>query len=229
MKKILIVEDDVRLNHTLGYNLASDGYDVTSAYHCKDAVHHLKEREFDTALLDINLPDGSGLDLCEETRGRGQHTYIIFITANDKESDMLKGYEAGGADYVTKPFSVTVLCRKVAAVFANLELHAPRHDLFDDGFLKIDFSEQSASLAGEPLDFTPKEYRTLFLFVKNPRIILTKRQILERLWDVDGDFVDEHTLTTIISRIRKKIETDEHKYIKTAYGMGYQWIGGEPK
>ena len=187
----------------------------------------MKAIEFDIALLDINLPDGSGLDLCEEIRGRGQHTYIIFITANDKESDMLKGYEAGGADYVTKPFSVTVLCKKVAAVFANLELRTPRHDLFDDGFLKIDFSEQRASLAGKPLDFTPKEYRTLFLFVKNPRIILTKRQILEKLWDIDGDFVDEHTLTTIISRIRKKIETDEHKYIKTAYGMGYQWIGGE--
>ena len=165
----------------------------------------------------ITLPEG------------GNYTYIIFITANDKESDMLKGYEVGGADYVTKPFSVTVLCKKVAAVFANLELRTPRHDLFDDGFLKIDFSEQSASLAGESLDFTPKEYRTLFLFVKNPRIILTKRQILEKLWDIDGDFVDEHTLTTIISRIRKKIETDERKYIKTAYGMGYQWIGGEPR
>ena len=210
MRKILIVEDDTLLNRTLGYNLASDGYEITAAYNHKDAVFHLKETEFDVALLDINLPDGSGLDLCEEIRGRGQHTYIIFITANDKESDMLKGYEAGGADYVTKPFSVTVLCRKVAAVFANLELRTPRHDLFDDGFLKIDFSEQRASLAGEPLDFTPKEYRTLFLFVKNPRIILTKRQILEKLWDIDGDFVDEHTLTTIISRIRKKIETDEH-------------------
>ena len=98
-----------------------------------------------------------------------------------------------------------------------------------ESILKIDFSEQTALLSGEPLDLTPKEYRTLFLFVKNPRIILTKRQILEKLWDIDGDFVDEHTLTTIISRIRKKIETDERKYIKTAYGMGYQWIGGEPR
>ena len=202
---------------------------VISVFNFDSAVRKLRENEFDVALLDINLPDGSGLDLCEEIRNRGQHTYIIFITANDKESDMLKGYEVGGADYVTKPFSVTVLCKKVAAVFANLELRTPRHDLFDDGFLKIDFSEQSASLAGESLDFTPKEYRTLFLFVKNPRIILTKRQILEKLWDIDGDFVDEHTLTTIISRIRKKIETDERKYIKTAYGMGYQWIGGEPR
>ena len=229
LKKILIVEDDQLLNRTLAYNLTSDGYEVISVFNFDSAVRKLRENEFDVALLDINLPDGSGLDLCEEIRNRGQHTYIIFITANDKESDMLKGYEVGGADYVTKPFSVTVLCKKVAAVFANLELRTPRHDLFDEGFLKIDFSEQSASLAGESLDFTPKEYRTLFLFVKNPRIILTKRQILEKLWDIDGDFVDEHTLTTIISRIRKKIETEERKYIKTAYGMGYQWIGGEPR
>ena len=198
LKKILIVEDDQLLNRTLAYNLTSDGYEVISVFNFDSAVRKLRENEFDVALLDINLPDGSGLDLCEEIRNRGQHTYIIFITANDKESDMLKGYEVGGADYVTKPFSVTVLCKKVAAVFANLELRTPRHDLFDDGFLKIDFSEQSASLAGESLDFTPKEYRTLFLFVKNPRIILTKRQILEKLWDIDGDFVDEHTLTKLL-------------------------------
>ena len=134
LKKILIVEDDQLLNRTLAYNLTSDGYEVISVFNFDSAVRKLRENEFDVALLDINLPDGSGLDLCEEIRNRGQHTYIIFITANDKESDMLKGYEVGGADYVTKPFSVTVLCKKVAAVFANLELRTPRHDLFDDGF-----------------------------------------------------------------------------------------------
>lgn len=203
-----------------------DGYEAASAYTYASAVGLLQKGEFDLVLLDINLPDGNGLDFCGEIRNRGQSSYIMFLTANDKESDMLKGYEAGGADYITKPFSIAVLCKKVTAVFANMELRHPRHDLYDDGVLKIDFSEQSASLAGEPLDFTPKEYRTLFLFVKNPRIILTKRQLLEKLWDIDGDFVDEHTPTTIISRIRKKIETDERKYIKTAYGMGYQWIGG---
>jgi DNA-binding response OmpR family regulator len=106
LKKILIVEDDQLLNRTLAYNLTSDGYEVISVFNFDSAVRKLRENEFDVALLDINLPDGSGLDLCEEIRNRGQHTYIIFITANDKESDMLKGYEVGGADYVTKPFSV---------------------------------------------------------------------------------------------------------------------------
>jgi DNA-binding response OmpR family regulator len=108
-----------------------------------------------------------------------------------------------------------------------MERKNPRHDIYDDGCLKIDFSEQSASLDGTTVDFTPKEYRTLLLFLKNSKIILTKRQLLEKLWDIDGDFVDEHTLTTIISRIRKKIEVSENKYIKTSYGIGYQWIGGD--
>ena len=227
--RILVVEDDRLLNNTLCYNLDTAGYVVDSALTKSAASNFLTKQDYDLIVLDVNLPDGNGFDFCREVKERRPDTAVIFLTANDMESDMLKGYEVGGADYVTKPFSVTVLCKKVAAVFANLELRTPRHDLFDDGFLKIDFSEQSASLAGESLDFTPKEYRTLFLFVKNPRIILTKRQILEKLWDIDGDFVDEHTLTTIISRIRKKIETDERKYIKTAYGMGYQWIGGEPR
>jgi two-component system phosphate regulon response regulator PhoB len=225
MKKIIIIEDDTILNKTLAYNLVSDGYEVDSAYTCSMAKELLKGN-YHLALLDINLPDGNGLDLCTEIKEKTPETYIIFLTANDRESDMLKGYEAGGADYFTKPFSVAVLCRKIAAVFDTIEQHCPHHDLYKDGFLNIDFSEQTATLGGNPIDFTPKEYRTLLLFIKNSRLILTKTQLLEKLWDVDGNFVDEHTLTTIISRIRKKIEVDGHKYIKTAYGMGYQWIGG---
>ena len=160
LRKILIVEDDKVLNKTLAYNLTADGYEVTSAYSFQDAVERLKKSEFDIALLDINLPDGNGLHLCDEIRGRGQHTYIMFITANDKEGDMLKGYEAGCTDYITKPFSVMVLCKKVAAVFANMELRTPKHDVFEDEILKIDFSEQSAVLEGKVIEFTPKEYRT---------------------------------------------------------------------
>lgn len=229
MKKILLVEDDALLNKTLAYNLLSDGYDVTQAYTYYFAAAHLQKTEFDLVLLDINLPDGSGLSLCEEIRMRGHRTYIMFLTANDRECDMLKGYEAGGADYITKPFSIAVLGKKIAAVFENLDRSGPRHDRFDDGTLRIDFSEQTAELNGRTLSFTPKEYRTLSLFVKHPRIILTKRQLLEKLWDIDGDFVDEHTLTTIISRIRKKIEQEGRQYIKTAYGMGYQWTGEKKK
>lgn len=229
MKKILLVEDDTILNKTLSYNLTLDGYEVISADSCRQAEEAIAKEEYCMALLDINLPDGCGLDLCARIKELRPETYIVFLTANDKESDMLRGYEAGGADYITKPFSIAVLCKKVAAVFANLKQLQPEQDIFDDGFLQINFSAQSADLNGKTIEFTPKEYRTLQLFVKNPRLILTKRQMLERLWDVDQEYVDEHTLTTIISRLRKKIETDERKYIKTAYGMGYQWMGGEIK
>lgn len=227
MQHILIVEDDRILNQTLTYNLVSEGYSVDSAYTLAQAREKYAQGEYGVVLLDVNLPDGSGLDLCEEIKVLRPRQYVIFLTANDRESDMLRGYEAGGADYVTKPFSVAVLCRKVAAVFANLQSPKPRHDTYEDGALTIDFSAQTAALLGQPVEFTPKEYRTLNLFVKNSGMILTKRKLLEKLWDVDGDFVDEHTLTTIISRIRKKIETGDRKYIKTIYGMGYQWIGGD--
>ena len=125
MRKILIVEDDTLLNKTLAYNLTYDGYETTSAFTYAAAVAHLQKNEFDLVLLDINLPDGSGLNFCEEVRARGQNSYIMFLTANDKESDMLKGYEAGGADYITKPFSIAVLCRKITAVFGNMEIHSP--------------------------------------------------------------------------------------------------------
>ena len=226
--KILVVDDEKLLVKGITFNLQNEGYEVEAAYDGVTAVDLARRESFDLIILDWMMPGKSGSEACMEIRTFSD-VPVIMLTAKSEDSDKIMGFACGADDYVTKPFSVTVLCKKVAAVFANLELRTPRHDLFDDGFLKIDFSEQSASLAGESLDFTPKEYRTLFLFVKNPRIILTKRQILEKLWDIDGDFVDEHTLTTIISRIRKKIETDERKYIKTAYGMGYQWIGGEPR
>ena len=226
MRKILIVEDDILLNRTLGYNLASDGYEVTAAYNYKDAVSHLKAIEFDIALLDINLPDGSGLDLCEEIRERGQHTYIIFITANDKESDMLKGYELGAEDYVTKPFPMSVFQKKLSVVLGRLAKQSGGGDCYEDSALSINFSEMTASLSGKALVFTPLEYRLLKILTKNPQNVLTRQVLLEKLWDADGNFVDEHALTSTISRVRTKIETEGRQYIKTVYGMGYMWIGG---
>ena len=111
-----------------------------------------------------------------------------------------------------------------------LEHHKPAKDIYDDGRLFLDFSEQTASLNGKPLTLSPMEYKMLNLFRKNPRQVLTRGQLLEKLWDIDERFVDEHTLTTSISRIRSKIEADGGApYIKTVYGMGYQWTGGEVK
>ena len=229
MKRILIVEDDALLNKTLAYNLISDGWDVTPALNAKTAAALLAGTEYDLVLLDINLPDGNGYDLCRLVKPEHPDTVVIFLTANDQESDQLRGYEAGAVDYITKPFSIEALQRKIRAMFAMLEHHKPAKDLYDDGRLFLAFSEQSATLNGKPVTLSPMEYKMLYLFCKNPRQVLTRQRLLERLWDVDEKFVDEHTLTTSISRIRGKIEAEGDTYIKTISGIGYQWTGGERK
>lgn len=229
MKQILIVEDDALLNKTLTYNLISDGYNVTSSLNAKTAANLLSETEYDLVLLDINLPDGNGYDLCKLIKPEHPDTMVIFLTANDQESDQIRGYEVGAVDYITKPFSIGALQRKISTMFAMLEHQGVSKDIYDDGRLFLDFSEQTAKLNGVSLTLSTMEYKMLNLLRRNPKQVLTRRQLLEKLWDADENFVDEHTLTTTVSRIRSKIEAGGGTYIKTVYGMGYQWTGGEKK
>ena len=230
MKHILVVEDDSFLNKMVTHNLTADGYDVISVLNVKTATQALNSREFDLVLLDINLPDGNGFELCKLIKPQHSDTIVIFLTANDQESDQIRGYEVGAIDYITKPFLIGALQRKIKAMFAMLEHHKPAKDIYDDGRLFLDFSEQAATLNGKSLSLSPMEFKMLNLFRQNPKQVLTRQQLLEKLWDIDERFVDEHTLTTSISRIRSKIEADGGApYIKTVYGMGYQWTGGEKK
>lgn len=227
MKQILIVEDDALLNKTLSYNLAHDGYSIVSVLNAKAAAAALAEAAFDLVLLDINLPDGSGYELCRRITQEHPNAVVVFVTANDEECNELKGYALGAVDYITKPFSIDALQQKIKAMFRMLGHPRLKNDIYDDGRLFLNFSQQTAALNGRALALSPMEYKVLDLFCKNPKQVLTRRQLLEKLWDVDERYVDEHTLTTTISRIRGKIETDGTGYIKTIYGMGYQWTGGK--
>ena len=229
MKSILIVEDDCLLNKTLAYNLTADGYKAESVFNIKKANDMLNKTEYDMILLDINLPDGNGLDLCKLIKPAYPNTLVIFLTANDQEGDQIKGYEAGAVDYITKPFSIAALQKKISAMFAMLENHRFEMNVYDDGRLFLDFSGMTASLNGREIFLSTLEYKMLDLFNKNPKHVLTRGQLLAKLWDAEEKYVDEHTLTTTISRIRAKIEADGDTYIKTIYGMGYQWMGGERK
>lgn len=230
MKQILIVEDDMTMNRMLSSILKGEGYQVTSAYTATQAKSCLQTAEFDLAVLDINLPDGSGYEVCRAIKEHAQ-TAVIFLTANDLEQDMIKGYELGAADYITKPFPNSVLRHKVKAIFSMLESvgKEPPHKVYDDGELRIDFSAMQASLSGKEIAFSPLEYRMLDVFIKNKGILLTRQKLLESLWDSQENYVDEHTLTAAISRIRGKIEKNGHKYIQTVYGMGYMFTGGGAK
>lgn len=226
--QILVVEDDRLLNNTLCYNLNNMKYLVDSALSKHQALNYIKKKYYDLIVLDVNLPDGNGFDLCREVKERNSDTAIIFLTANDMESDMLKGYELGADDYVTKPFHMSVFQKKLAALLSRIAKQSGG-DYYDDGILFIDFSEMTATISGEAITFTMLEYRLLKVLTKNPRVVLTRQVLLEKLWDIDGNFVDEHALTAAVSRVRNKIEASGQKYIKTVYGMGYMWIGGLQK
>ena len=226
--RLLVVEDDRLLNNTLCYNLSASGYTVDSAVTSAEAVRFFEAQDYDLIVLDVNLPDGNGFDFCEQIKERRPDTAVIFLTANDMESDMLKGFELGADDYVTKPFPISVFRKKISALLGRIQKQTGG-DCYADGTLSINFSELTAELSGESITFTPLEYRLLKVLVRNPKIVLTRQVLLEKLWDADENFVDEHTLTVTISRIRGKIEVDGLQYIKTVYGMGYMWIGGLKK
>lgn len=226
--RILVVEDDRLLNQTLCYNLSAAGYTVDAAITKAEAAAFCEKRDYDLIVLDVNLPDGNGFDFCREFKARRPDTAVVFLTAHDMESDMLRGFELGADDYVTKPFPISVFRKKIAALLSRLQKQSGG-DCYDDGNLLINFTEMSAALAGRAVSFTPLEYRLLKVLTKNPQIVLTRQVLLEKLWDADENFVDEHALTSAISRIRGKIERNGDQYIKTVYGMGYLWIRGMNK
>ncbi|KGI39965.1 response regulator transcription factor [Clostridium tetani] len=220
---ILIIEDDRLLNNTLKYNLVSEGYKVVSAYNAKEAEKSFLSQTFRLIILDVNLPDGNGFELMRKWRDNISCP-IIFLTANDMESDMLKGFELGAEDYITKPFHISVFLKKVGVISRrNQGKSMPR--IYNDGNLYINFTERKATFQGKDLELTTGEFNMLYILIRNYNIVLTRKLLLEKLWDSNENYVDENALTMLISRIRTKIDSKEKKYIKTIYGMGYQWIG----
>ena len=227
-KRALVVDDEKLIVKGIRFSLEQDDMQVDCAYDGEEALELARANRYDIILLDIMLPKLTGFEVCQQIR-EFSNVPIIMLTAKGDDMDKILGLEYGADDYITKPFSIGALQRKIRAMFAMLEHHRPAKDLYDDGRLFLDFSEQSATLNGKPITLSSMEYKMLYLFCKNPRQVLTRQRLLERLWDVDEKFVDEHTLTTSISRIRGKIEAEGDTYIKTIYGIGYQWTGGERK
>ena len=229
MEKILVLEDDLALSAGLCFELDSAGYLTVAAYNCQKARQLLSGERFDLALLDVNLPDGNGFDLCREFKARQPELPVIFLTANDLEADVLRGFDMGAEDYVTKPFNMQILLRRVEVALrrTNAQPAAPQADRWSDGWLTLDFSALTAQRGEEKLAITPNEYKLLKYLTEHTGQILTRQQLLDRLWDNDGNFIDDHTLTVTMNRLRAKIEDDAHPYIKTVRGMGYIWTGGK--
>ena len=229
MERILVVEDDLALSTGLCFELDNAGYLTVAAYNCAKARYLLDTEVFSLALLDVNLPDGNGFDLCRETKAVRPELPVIFLTANDLETDVLNGFDMGAEDYVTKPFNMQILLRRVEVALrrANAQPAAPQADRWSDSWLTLDFSALTALRGAEKLAITPNEYKLLKTLTAHAGQILTRQQLLDRLWDSGGNFIDDHTLTVTMNRLRAKIEDDAHPYIKTVRGMGYIWTGGK--
>ena len=224
MLKILIVEDDLALSAGLCFALDEAGYCSVAAYTCEAARRFWQDDSFHLAILDVRIPDGSGFDLCREMKASAPERPVIFLTANDLERDELNGFDLGADDYITKPFRIQVLKRRVEAV---LRRGTAGSDCFDDGFLRLDFQALTAARNGERLSITPNEYKLLRLLTANAGAVMTRRLLLEKLWDSGGNFIDDHTLTVTMNRLRAKIEDAGHTYIQTVRGMGYVWTGDQ--
>lgn len=225
--KILFVEDDKIIAAGLCYSLSQEGYEVTHCLNMKEAETSLNKGRYDLAILDISLPDGSGYDICRKIKEK-EDIPVIFLTAIDDEANVVMGLDMGADDYVTKPFRLRELISRIKSITRRYGINEVKKTVIDFSGLKIDSSRAKVFKDGKEIFLTPVEYRLLLIFANNPGQVLSRNQILERLWDFAGDFVNDNTLTVYIKRLREKIEDDiqNPKIIRTVRGIGY--IGGCP-
>ena len=225
--KILLIEDDLEISEMLKSYLTTENYEVICAIDGQEACNYFDSTDFSLVLLDLMIPKISGMDVMQHIR-KNSVVPIIIVSAKDTETDKTLGLSLGADDYITKPFNIKVVMQRIQAVLRRVE--GTSHDTaFTCGNLTIDFETHTVKKSGETLSLTPTEFKLLYVFVKNSGMALTRSLLLEKLWDNEGNFVDEHALTSTISRVRNKIENSDHAYIKTVYGMGYMWIGGGNK
>lgn len=222
MHKILVVEDDEVLNGGIQHCLNDEKFSVEGVYTYQQALTVIQSEKYDLIILDINLPDKDGFFLCQEIRKIYSSIPIIFLTARDLEKDVMKGFDLGADDYITKPFRINILKKKIGAILKRYKII--QDDFYEAKYLKIDLNKREVFQSGRLINLTPTEFKILELFIKEKSKVITKENFIEYLYNNDGDFIDEHALSVYISRLRGKIEEPDNPFIKTIYGMGYMWI-----
>ena len=222
MKHILLLEDDAALGQGIRFALETDGIQVELCTALSQAQSILPSKEFDLLILDINLPDGSGLDLLREAR-RTSAVPVILLTANDLETDIVYGLESGADDYITKPFSLAVLRARVnAQLRRGVPAQGAAVEL--DGF-SFDFEWMEFRKRGQLIKLSKTEQRLLRVLVENRGRVLPRETLLERIWPDGAQYVEENALSVTVKRLRDKLEDSPSKprFLKTVYGIGYTW------
>lgn len=223
--KILAVDDEREIADLVELYLKNEGFTVYKCYDGDKALELIQSQPMDLALLDVMLPGIDGFELCRVIRE--SYTYpVIMLTARGEELDKINGLALGADDYITKPFHIKIVMEKIQAVLRRCS-GKKENTMYSCGNLSVDFANQVVRKNGEVLSLTPTEFQLLCFLCKNRRQILTKEILLENIWDSKGNYVNEHTLSLNISRLRNKIADSEFGYIKTIYGMGYKWVGTE--
>lgn len=219
--KLFVLEDDAAIGMGLSYSLKNEGYDVTVAKNVKSAYEILNKETFSLYILDLTLPDGSGYDVCREIK-KSCDFPVIFLTAYDDEVNVVMGLDLGADDYISKPFRIKELLARIKSVLRRYSKDSP-DGVVSVGSIKVNTNEAKVYKNGAEIILTAMEYKLLLIFINNRGKVLSRQRLLEDIWDVAGDFVNDNTLTVYIKRLRDKIEEDPAKpqIIKTVRGLGY--------
>ena len=230
MKNILMVEDDSTIAFAVKYAVEQEGFNLDISENLENARKIVNSKEYDLILLDVMLPDGNGYEFLKQLREHDEDTPVIFLTACDEEVNIVMGLDIGGDDYITKPFRVRELISRINAIlrrkgksqdsnkkilkFKNISIHTLEARVFKNN---------------EEIFLTSAEYKLLLILIQNKNMVLSRAQILEKLWDVTYDFINDNTLSVYIKRLREKIEDDSSKpqYILTVRGLVYKWNGSD--
>ncbi|MBO5474819.1 MAG: response regulator transcription factor [Lachnospiraceae bacterium] len=224
MSSILLLEDDLSLINGLSFAFKKQGFEADVARTLKEANALWAEGKYDLLILDVSLPDGSGFAFCERVR-QVSRVPIIFLTASDEEMNIIMGLDIGGDDYITKPFKLGVLISRINALLRRAkDFNSSDTELTSNG-IKVLLLQGQAFKNGEPLNLTAAEYKLLCLFMSNPGVVLSQEQILNKLWDCEGNYIDSSALTVYIRRLRMKVEDNpgEPQMLLTVRRMGYKW------
>ena len=224
MSKILLLEDDLSLINGLSFVFKKQGFELSIARTLKEAEGMWKDGKYDLLILDVSLPDGCGFEFCKKVRLTSK-VPIIFLTASDEETSIIMGLDIGGDDYITKPFKLGVFVSRINALLRRANSFQAMDTQLQSNGIKVLLLQGQVFKNGVLLDLTAVEYKLLCLFMRNPNMVLTKEQILDKLWDCDGNYIDSSTLTVYMRRLRMKIEDNpsEPQMLRTVRGMGYKW------
>ncbi|HHT20275.1 MAG TPA: response regulator transcription factor [Tissierellia bacterium] len=217
MKRILFVEDDQTIASALTFSLEDEGYEVVHKATVQQALPELKN-SFDLVLLDLGLPDGSGYEICRAMSG--SDTPIVILSAVDDEANIVMGLELGAVDYVTKPFRLRELLTRIRGILRRRE-KTDDSSLYQLGNIRLDSNRARVTVDHKDVYLSALEYRLLLLLMQHMNQVLSREQIFEHLWDIDGQFISDNTLSVYIKRIREKIGDSEGRYIRTVRGLGY--------